>query len=105
MSPINTTIILRHPEKADPFLDDLIFTLAPNKVFFRIKEMREVFAPKIKFYIDMLMVLQATEYVCCVDQDYTQWLMAVFKENFSSTEEVRQFVFDHLTFTADRRMP
>lgn len=57
-------VILRHPQKADAFLDDLIFPLAPNKVFFRIKGMREIFAPNIKFYIDMLLLLQAKEYVC-----------------------------------------
>ena len=89
-------VILRRPEKADAFLDDLIFPLAPNKVFFRIKGMREIFAPNIKFYIDMMMVLQAKEYVCCVDQDYIQWLMAVFEQNFRSADEVREFIFEHL---------
>jgi len=90
-------VILRRPENADAFLDDLIFPLAPNKVFFRIKGMREIFAPNIKFYIDMLMVLQAKEYVCCVDQNYIHWLMAVFEKNFSSPDDVRKFIFDHLT--------
>ena len=51
-------VILRHPEKADAFLDDLIFPLASNKVFFRIKGVRDIFAPNIKFYIDMLMVFR-----------------------------------------------
>jgi len=90
-------VILRHPEKADAFLDDLIFPLAPNKVFFRIKGMRKIFAPNIKFYIDMLMVLQAKEYVCCMDQDYVPRLMAVYEENFRSADHVREFLFEHLT--------
>ena len=90
-------VILRHPEKADAFLDDLIFPLAPNKVFFRIKGMRKIFAPNIKFYIDMLMVLQAKEYVCSIDQDYIPWLMAVYEENFRSADHVREFIFEHLT--------
>jgi hypothetical protein len=90
-------VILRHPVKADAFLDDLIFPLAPNKVFFRIKGMREIFAPNIKFYIDMLMVIQASEYVCCIDQEYIQRLIAVFEQNFSSADEVREFIFEHLT--------
>jgi len=38
-------VILRNPEKADAFLDDLIFPLAPNKVFFRIRNMREILIP------------------------------------------------------------
>lgn len=90
-------VILRHPEKADAFLDDLIFPLATNKVFFRIREMREIFAPNIKFYIDMLLLLQAKEYVCCTDQDYVQQLIAVFEHNFTSVNQVRDFVFEHLT--------
>ncbi|TSJ44431.1 DUF4238 domain-containing protein [Mucilaginibacter corticis] len=90
-------VILRHPEKPDPFLDDIVFPLAPNKVFFRIKGMREIFAPNIKFYIDMLVVLQAKEYVCCVDQDYIPWLIAVYEQNFKSADHVREFIFEHLT--------
>jgi hypothetical protein len=90
-------VILRHPEKTDAFLDELIFPLATNKVFFRIKGMREIFAPNIKFYIDMLMVLQAAKYVCCVDQEYIQRLIAVFEQNFNSADEVREFIFAHLT--------
>lgn len=89
-------VILRDPEKADPFLDDLIFTLAPNKVFFRIKGMKEIFAPNIKFYIDMLMILQATEYVCCVDPEYLSHLKEAFRQNFGSVAELRKFIFGHL---------
>jgi hypothetical protein len=89
-------VILRHPEKADPFLDDLIFPLAPNKVMFRIRDMKEIFAPNIKFYIDMLQLMQAREYVCCVDQEYLLWLKEAFQQNFSSVEELRKFIFNHL---------
>jgi hypothetical protein len=32
--------------------------------------MKEIFAPNIKFYIDMLQLMQAGEYVCCVDEAY-----------------------------------
>lgn len=95
-------VILRHPEKADAFLDDLIFPLAPDKVFFRIKGLREMFAPTIKFYIDMLMVLQAKEYVCCVDQEYIPWLMAVYVQNFRSADHLREFIFEHLTIGRDQ---
>lgn len=90
-------VILRHPEKADAFLDDLIFPLAPNKVFFRIKDMREIFAPNIKFYIDMLMVIQAKEYVCSVDSEYLLHLKEAFRQNYSSVADLRNFIFEHLT--------
>ncbi len=89
-------VILRHPDKADPFLDDIIFPLAPNKVLFRIRNMKEIFAPNIKFYIDMLQLVQAREYVCCVDKEYLLWLKEAFQQNFSSEEELRKFIFNHL---------
>jgi hypothetical protein len=89
-------VILRHPEKADPFLDDVIFPLAPDKVLFRIRDMKEIFAPNIKFYIDMLQLMQAEEYVCCVDPEYLLHLKEAFQQNFSSVEELRKFIFDHL---------
>ena len=40
-------VILRHPAKLDVFRDDLILPLAHNKVMFRIKGMKRVFAPAI----------------------------------------------------------
>jgi len=89
-------VILRHPEKADPFLDDLIFPLAPNKVLFRIQGIKEIFAPNIKFYIDMLQLMQAKEYVCCVDKEYLLGLKEAFQQNFRSVEELRKFIFNHL---------
>ena len=89
-------VILRHPEKADPFLDDLILPLAPDKVLFRIRNMKEIFAPNIKFYIDMLQLMQAREYVCCVDKEYLLWLKEAFQQNFSSADELRKFIFNHL---------
>lgn len=89
-------VILRHPEKADPFLDDMIFPLDPNKVLFRIRNMKEIFAPNIKFYIDMIQLMQAREYVCCVDQEYLLGLKEAFQQNFSSVEELRKFIFDHM---------
>lgn len=95
-------VILRHPKNPDPFMDDIIFPLAPNKVFFRIKGMREIFAPNIKFYIDMVMVLQSKEYVCCVDREYIPWLMAVYEQNFRSPDHVREFIFQHLTTGHER---
>jgi hypothetical protein len=90
-------VILRNPKRAETFLDDIIFPLAPNKVFFRIKNMREVFLPNLKFYIDMLMVVQAKEYVCCVDQHYVNRLLTVFRQNFKSQDELREVVFGHFT--------
>lgn len=93
----DNAVILRHPQKADAFLDDLILPLAANKVFFRIRNMKDIFAPNIKFYIDMLVLMQATEYVCCVDPEYLLHLKVAFESNYASVEELRNFIFEYLT--------
>ncbi|SDE64601.1 Protein of unknown function [Mucilaginibacter pineti] len=90
-------VILRHPENTEPFLDDMIFPLAPNKVLFRIRNMKEVFAPNIKFYIDMLQLMQAREYVCCVDKEYLLWLKEAYRQSFNTIDELRSFIFESLT--------
>jgi len=89
-------VILRHPEKLDVFLDDLIFLLARNKVMFRIKGMKRVFAPAIKFQIDMLVLMQAKEFVCCVDQDYVLVLVSEFHKNYGTVEVLRKVIFEYL---------
>jgi len=58
--------------------------------------MKEIFAPNIKFYIDMLQLMQAEEYVCCVDKEYLLWLKEAFRQNFSSVEGLREFIFESL---------
>jgi hypothetical protein len=89
-------VILRHPGKLDVFRDDLILPLAHNKVMFRIKGMKRVFAAAIKFQIDMLVLMQAKEYVCCVDQDYVQLLVSEFHENYGTVEVLRKVIFEYL---------
>ncbi len=44
----------------------------------------------------MLQLVQAREYVCCVDKEYLLWLKEAFQQNFSSEEELRKFIFNHL---------
>ena len=89
-------VILRHPEKLDVFRDDLILPLAHNKVMFRVKGMKRSFAPAIKFQIDMLVLMQAKEYVCCVDQAYVQSLVAAFHEHYGSVDVLRKVIFEYL---------
>lgn len=90
-------IILRHPEKLDIFRDDLILPLAANKVMFRIKGMKSELLPWIKFYIDMLVLMQACAYACCVDREYLELLKLRFEEDFESVDALREALFDELT--------
>jgi len=89
-------VILRHPENLDVFRDDLILPLAHNKIMFRIKGMKRVFAPAIKFQIDMLVLMQAKEYVCCVVQAYVRSLVSAFHEHYDTVELLRKAIFDYL---------
>ena len=90
-------VILRNPEKLDIFRDDLILPLASNKVMFRIKGMKRAFAPGIKFEIDMLVLMQAKEYVCCVNPDYLNALKSSFEKDYGSLDVLREAIFQHLT--------
>jgi len=94
-------VILRHPEKLDVFRDDLILPLAHHKVMFRIKGMKRNFSAAIKFQIDMLVLMQAKEYVCCVDQAYVHLLASKFHENYGTVEALRKMIFESL----DAEMP
>ena len=89
-------IILRYPEKLDVFRDDLILSLAHNKVMFRIKGMKRNFPVTIKFEIDMLVLMQAKEYVCCVDQAYVQALRSEFDKYYGTVDVLRKMIFESL---------
>jgi len=45
----------------------------------------------------MLVLVQAKEYVCCVDQDYVNRLVKVYNQSFASIDDLRNTVFGHFT--------
>lgn len=94
-------VILRNPEKVDVYRDDLILPLAENKVMFRIRNMSRKFASTVKFHIDMLLLVQARDYVCCTDQEYVHLLASTFDENYGTAEVLRKKIFQSL----DAEMP
>lgn len=89
-------VILRHPEKLDIFRDDLILPLAHNKVMFRVKGMKRNFPAAIKFEIDMLVLMQAKEYVCCVDEAYVLALRSEFYKHYGTVDKLRNRIFEIL---------
>ncbi|MDB4926611.1 MAG: hypothetical protein JWR23_2667 [Mucilaginibacter sp.] len=44
----------------------------------------------------MLPLMQAKEYVCCVDQAYVYALKSAFSNDFSSIDELRKVIFESL---------
>ena len=98
-------VILRHPEKLDIFRDDLILSLAHNKVMFRVKGMKRNFPAAIKFEIDMLVLMQAREFVCCVDQDYLRALKDCFYKDYGTVEMLRKVIFESLDARLSTDLP
>jgi len=87
-------LILRNPEKLDIYTDDFILPLTENKVMIRIKKLKPKFWSTVKVDIDMLLLVQAKEYVCCVDQKYPVLLKASFLKNYGSIDLLRKRVFE-----------
>lgn len=89
-------LILRNPEKLDPYTDDFILPLTENKVMIRIKRLKPKFWSTVKVDIDMLLLVQAKEYVCCVDEEYLKLLKASFSKNYGSIDLLRKKVFESI---------
>jgi len=98
-------VILRHPEKLDIFRDDLILPLAHNKVMFRVKGMKRNFSAAIKFEIDMLVLMQAREYVCCADAAYLDALIASFHKDYGTVAVLRKVIFESLDAQLSNELP
>ena len=58
--------------------------------------MKRNFPATIKFEIDMLVLMQAKEYVCCVDQAYVQALRSEFHKYYSTVDVLRKMIFKSL---------
>lgn len=89
-------LILRHPEKLDLYQDDFILPLTENKILIRIKKLKPRFWSTVKIDIDMLVLLQANEYVCCTDERYPDMLKDLFEKKYRSIESLRRSVFESI---------
>jgi len=89
-------LILRHPEKLDLYQDDFILPLTENKILIRIKKLKPNFWSTVKFDIDMLVLLQANEYVCCTDDRYPAMLKDLFQKKYQSINRLRTGIFESI---------
>jgi hypothetical protein len=89
-------LILRHPEKLDLYQDDFILPLTENKILIRIKKLKPKFWSTVKIDIDMLVLLQANEYVCCTDERYPEMLKGLFLQKYRSIERLRMAIFQDI---------
>lgn len=87
-------LILRHPEKFDIYRDDFILPLSANKVLIRIKKLKPQFWSTVKAEVDMLLLCQAKEYVCCTDKLYPILLKFNFLKKYHTVENLRKIIFE-----------
>lgn len=87
-------LILRYPEKFDIYRDDFILPLTANKVLIRIKKIKPRFWSTVKVEIDMLLLYQAKEYVCCTDSQYPVLLKSSFVNSYQTVENLRRIIFE-----------
>ena len=89
-------LILRHPEKLDLYNDDFILPLNRNIIFLRSKKMKQPIHTTVKIFIDMLVLMQAKELVCCTDTKYPEMLKDLFDKNIKTVDNLRKYIFHEL---------
>lgn len=89
-------LILRHPEKLDLYNDDFVLPINRNIIFLRTKNNRQPIHTTIKIHIDMMVLMQSKELVCCTDTKYVDMLMKVFNKDFKTLDNLRKYIFHHL---------
>ncbi len=88
-------IILRHPERIDIYLDDFIFPLMHNKILVRIANKVD-YRNTLKMKIDVLLMLQATEYVSSTHIEYTLAVHDLYEVWKSEPAKYREHVFSEI---------
>ena len=89
-------LILRHPKKLDLYNDDFILPLNQNIIFLRTKKNRQPIHTAIKIYIDMMVLMQSKELVCCTDTKYIGMLKDIFDKDIKTVDNLRKHIFHHL---------
>lgn len=89
-------LILRHPDKLDIYNDDFILPLTKDKILIRTQKLKKMIVSNVKIEIDMLLVAQAKEYICCTDNRYISMLKSVFLNEYKTTDYLREAIFDKM---------
>lgn len=88
-------IIFRNQEFPDVYLDDFIFPLTNELVFFRSQKINNI-SNTIKAEIDLIILKQAMRYVSCTDPTYIYMLNTYYEENYSNLGMLIEHVFTEL---------
>lgn len=86
-------IIYRYPGKISLHIDEMIFPLTPTQILIRNRFDSLTIHSVVRIYIDMLLLMQAKEYVACTDPSYPISLKEQFHHRFTSVDELRQTLF------------
>lgn len=86
-------LILRHPEKMDLYNDDFVLPLNRNIIFVRSKKIKQAIHPTVKVHIDMLILMQSEELVCCTDIKYVDMLRDLFNKSIRTIDILRKYIF------------
>lgn len=79
--------------------EELIFPLAKNKVLVHTKRNKPAQLPaSFKLHLDMLLLQQATRYVCCANKEYLELLvndLYSFSKNHDFRDKMKDTLFSH----------
>lgn len=87
-------IIYRRPGKESLHTDEFIFPITPTQLLFRHRFSKLIVHSHVRLYVDMLLLLQANEYVSCTDLQYPALLKSEFQIQFGSIEKLRENIFN-----------
>lgn len=89
-------IIYRNPGKESIHTDDMIFPLTPLQVLIRNKFSGLIVHSVGRIYIDMLLVMQANQYVSTTDMSYPITLQEEYHKRFTSVDQLRTTLFRYI---------
>ncbi len=95
----DTPIILEKYADFSNLNEELIFPLAKNKILVRTRRDKPSKLPaSFKLHLDILILQQATVYVCCANKEYLKLLvndLYSFSKNYDFREKMKDSVFSH----------
>jgi hypothetical protein len=95
-------IIYRNIEGESLHTDEFIFPLTPTQILIRNRMKGIIVYSPIRVLIDMMLLIQAREYVSCTDLKYPLLLQAAYKTSYSSVEHLREDIFKHIFLKIDK---
>lgn len=88
-------IIYRNLPNETLHTDEYIFPLSPTQLLIRNKFKGVIIPSFVRVMIDLMLLLQAKEYISCTDQKYPLMLLD-YSTKFSSIEDLREKIFKNI---------